>query len=61
MNQKSNQQVVHLAGIVGGYLIDGTVTFSPAPQAGILSELAKFEACRIVAAAVEEEIRQGRL
>ena len=61
MNQKPNQLVVHLAGIIGGHLIDGTVTFSPAPEPGVLSELAKFEARRILAAMVEEEIRAGRL
>ena len=61
MNQKPNQQIVHLAGIIGGHIIDGTVSFSPAPEPGVFSELAKFEARRILTAMVEEEIRQGRL
>jgi hypothetical protein len=60
MKQKQNQQVVHLVGVIGGHLVDGTVSFSPAPQPGILSELAKFEARRILTAMVEEEIRQER-
>jgi hypothetical protein len=59
MNQETDQQVVHLVGIIGGHLVDGTVSFSPAPQAGIFSELAKFEARRILTAMVEEEIGQG--
>ena len=61
MNQKSNTQVVHLATIIGGHIIDGTVSFSPAPEPGIFSELAKFEARRILTDMVEEEIRAGRL
>jgi hypothetical protein len=61
MAQKPNQQIVRLSGIVRGHIIDGTVTFSPAPPPGILAELAKFEARRILAQMVAEEIDAGRL
>ena len=61
MQQKPTQQTIQLKAIVSGRLIDGTVTFSPAPQPGILTELAKFEARRILTHMVEEEIAAGRL
>jgi hypothetical protein len=61
MNAKPNQKTIHLSAIVSGHLIDGAVTFSPAPQPGILSELAKFEAQRILADMIADEIDAGRL
>jgi len=61
MHPKPTQQIIQLNAIVSGHLIGGTVTFSPAPEPGILSELAKFEAHRILTAVVEEEIAAGRL
>ena len=61
MSAKPNQQIVQLSAIIAGHVIDGKVTFSPAPKPGILSELAKFEARRILTAMVEEEIAAGRL
>ena len=61
MTTKQNQQVVRLSGIIAGHIIDGTVIFSPAPPPGILAELAKFEARRILAHMVTEEIEAGRL
>jgi hypothetical protein len=61
MPQKLTQQIIQLRAIVSGRFIDGTVTFSPAPQPGIFTELAKFEARRILTHMVEEEIAAGRL
>ncbi len=61
MHQKPTQQTIQLSAIISGYLVDGKVTFSPAPEPGIFSELAKFEARRILTAMVEEEIAAGRL
>ena len=58
---KPNHQTIQLCGIVAGRLISGTVTFSPALRPGVLSELAKFEAQRLLAHLVEEDIRTGRL
>jgi hypothetical protein len=61
MREKSNQQTIRLSAVVSGHIIDGTVSFSPAPQPGVLLELAKFEARRILTAMVQEEIEAGRL
>jgi len=61
MREKSNQQTIRLSAVVSGHIIDGSVSFSPAPRPGILSELAKFEARRILTAMVQEEIEAGRL
>ena len=61
MNQKPTQQIVRLSAIVSGRIIDGTVTFSPAPEPGVLAELAKFEAERIISHMVAEDIQTGRL
>ena len=61
MNKKSNQKTFRLSTIISGHVIDGTVVFSPAPTPGILTELARFEAQRILAHMVTEEIEAGRL
>jgi hypothetical protein len=61
MDKKPNQKTFRLSAIVAGHIIDGTVAFSPAPQPGILTEVAKFEAERILAHMVSEEIEAGRL
>jgi hypothetical protein len=61
MSERQTHQTIQLSTIVSGHVIDGKVTFSPAPEPGILSELAKFEARRILTAMVEEEIAAGRL
>ena len=61
MKEKSTQKIIRLSAVISGHIINGTVTFSPAPRPGIFSELAKFEARRILAHVVEEEIAAGRL
>ena len=61
MHQKPTQQTIQLSAVICGHIIDGTVTFFPAPQPGILTELAKFEARRILTRLVEDEIAAGRL
>jgi hypothetical protein len=61
MRKKPNQKTFRLSTIVAGNTIDGTVSFSPAPLPGILTELARFEAERILTHMVIEEIRSGRL
>jgi hypothetical protein len=61
MSQKSNQKTFRLSTIIEGNIIDGSVSFSPAPLPGILTELARFEAERILTHMVTEEIRSGRL
>ena len=61
MNQESSKQIVHLQGIVRGHIIEGTVSFSPAPEPGVMTELAKFEAQRILTNMVEDDIDAGKL
>jgi hypothetical protein len=61
MGRKRNKKIFHLAAIVDGHIVSGTVAFSPAPQSGIMTELARFEAERILAHSVREEIAAGRL
>jgi hypothetical protein len=61
MDKKPTRKTFRLSTIIAGHVIDGTVAFSPAPQPGIFTELAKFEAHRILAYLVREEIAAGRL
>jgi hypothetical protein len=61
MTKKPSQKTFRLSTIVAGHIINGTVAFSPAPQPGIFTELAAFEAQRILARLVREEIDAGRL
>ena len=61
MAKKPSQKTFRLSTIVAGHIINGTVAFSPAPQPGILTELAAFEAERILAHMITEEITAGRL
>jgi hypothetical protein len=61
MNETETKQIVRLTTVFSGHLIDGTVTFSPAPREGVLSELATFEAQRIFSHVVKEEVDAGRL
>jgi hypothetical protein len=61
MYKKPNQKTFRLSTIIDGNIIDGKVSFSPAPRPGILTELARFEAARILTHMVTEEIRSGRL
>jgi hypothetical protein len=61
MNPKPNQKIFRLSAIVAGQIINGTVTFSPAPQPGIFTALAEFEAKRILNSILLEEIEAGRL
>jgi len=61
MSKKPTRKTFRLSAIIAGRVIDGSVAFSPAPQPGIFTELAKFEAQRILAHLVREEIASGRL
>jgi hypothetical protein len=61
MDKKPNTKVFTLSTIIAGQLIRGQVSFSPAPEPGIMTELARFEAQRIVADIVCEEIEAGGL
>jgi hypothetical protein len=61
MKQKQTTQNFPQLAIINDRLVAGTVSFSPAPAPGILSELADFEAQRIFRHLIEEEIEAGRL
>jgi hypothetical protein len=61
MRKKTSQKIFRLSTIIDGHIIAGTVAFSPAPEPGILTELAKFEAQRILTHLVSKEIADGRL
>jgi hypothetical protein len=61
MRKKSKTKVFELSTIIEGHIIRGRVSFSPAPAPGIMTALAKFEAQRILAHMVTEEIAAGRL
>jgi len=59
--KETKQKTFHLNAVIDGHLISGTVALSPAPQPGIFTELARFEAERVLAHAVREAIAAGRL
>jgi hypothetical protein len=61
MARKPNKKTFHLNAIIDGHIIAGEVSFSPAPQPGIFSELARFEAQRILEHQVRDYIATGRL
>jgi len=61
MATKPNRKIFHVNALVNGRLIAGTVVFSPAPQDGILTELARTEAERLLAELANTDISAGRL
>jgi hypothetical protein len=61
MLTKSTKKIFRLSTIIDGHIVSGRVAFSPAPEPGIFTELARFEAERILVEMVREEIAAGRL
>jgi hypothetical protein len=61
MDQKPRKKVFTLNTLIDGHIIRGHVAFSPAPEPGIMTELARFEAERLLTHTVKEEIASGRL
>jgi hypothetical protein len=61
MAKKPNKKIFRLNAIIDGHIISGMVAFSPAPAPGIFTELARFEAERILEHTVREAIACGRL
>ena len=61
MNTKPKEKVFTLNAVIDGHVIRGQVRFSPAPEAGIMTEIARIEAERLLAQLVREEIADGRL
>ena len=61
MDLKPRQKVFTLNAIVDGHIIRGRVRFSPAPEPGIMTEVARFEAELLLTQIVRQEIADGRL
>jgi hypothetical protein len=61
MNAKSKEKTFTLNTIIDGHIIRGKVRFSPAPEPGIMTEVARFEAELLLAQLIREEIAVGRL
>jgi hypothetical protein len=61
MNPKPREKVFTLNTIIDGHIIRGQVSFSPAPEPGIMTEVARLEAEGLLAQMVREEIAQGKL
>ena len=61
MTNKSTTKVFTLSTIVEGNFVRGSVSFSPAPEPGIMTEIARFEAERILTDMVQEDFDAGRL
>ena len=61
MSTKPRETVFTLNTIIDGHIIRGEVCFVPAPEPGVMTELARFEAERLLAQIVRQEITDGRL
>ncbi len=61
MPQKHTQKIFHLNALIDGRIVRAAITFSPAPLPGIFTELARFEAQRLLALSVRHAIRSGDL
>jgi len=61
MTKKPNQKTFRLNALINGHVIAGAVRFSPAPEPGILTEIARMDAQLLLERAVLEEIEAGRL
>jgi hypothetical protein len=61
MDTKPKQKVFALSTIINGHIIEGQVVFSPPPEPGIMTELARFEAERMLGHVVSDDITSGRL
>lgn len=61
MIKKPKQKTFRMNALINGHVIAGTVRFSPAPAPGILTEIARLDAQRILEKAVLAEIAAGRL
>jgi len=61
MAEKQTVKTFHLSAIIGGHLISGTVSFSPAPEDGILTEIARLEAESLLGDLITSDIERGRI
>ena len=61
MSTKPKGKTFTLNTIIDGHIIRGQVRFSPAPEPGIMTEIARLDAERLLAQVVRDEIADGRL
>jgi len=61
MAQKPTKKTFHLNALIDGRFIRGYVAFSPAPEPGVLTEIARFEAERVLEHLVKDAITTGRI
>ena len=61
MAKQPRKKVFTLNVLIDGHIIRGEVSVSPAPEPGIMTELARFEAERALTHLVREHIKAGRL
>jgi riboflavin synthase alpha subunit len=61
MGSNPKEKVFTLNTIIDGHLIRGHVVFSPAPEPGVLTEVARLEAELLLGQLVRSEIADGRL
>jgi len=61
MDTKTRAKTFTLNALIDGHVIRGQVSVSPAPEPGVMTELARFEAERALAHAVRDAIKAGRL
>ena len=61
MDKKPNTKVFTLSTIIEGHIVRGRVSFSPAPEPGIMTALARFEAERMLSQFLAEDLRAGHL
>jgi hypothetical protein len=61
MARKPTPKIFRLNAIIAGHIVAGKVAISPAPEAGLFTELARLEAERLFAQVIQEQIKAGRL
>jgi hypothetical protein len=61
MAEKQTTKRFFLQTVIDGRIVAATVSFSPAPAPGILTELARLDAERLVRQCVREDIGSGHL
>ena len=61
MHTKPTTKVFPLNALIEGHIIRAKIAFSPAPAPGVFTELARFEAERLLEHLVRTEIEAGRL
>jgi hypothetical protein len=60
-NKKPTTKSFRLNAVIDGHLIADRVLLSPRPTPGIMTEVARFEAERLLVHLVRQEIEAGRL